>query len=134
MKLTQPWFWGLAVMSLLWLNPSSAWARPPRPPAGELAPRGPGPNHQRQRQEIMSALAQRRYELAQLFQVDEPDRRAIDSKLQEIFELEQRRQHLMVDVFFDARTHMPKPQFERHRAQLIRSLMGKGKLVPERDD
>jgi Spy/CpxP family protein refolding chaperone len=117
----------LAVCSLLCLaRPSLAQPVEGNNPR-RLQRRTQADSVQQKKQLLLKQLGEKRLELAQILQAENPDRGAVQVKLSEIVELERQRQEVLVDAFFQAKQTMPPRQFENYKRRLIQSLMGPGR-------
>jgi Spy/CpxP family protein refolding chaperone len=74
-------------------------------------------------EEMQLQIKEKRFEMMKLFRDQEPDRKKIYAKIDEIYKLECDRQRLMVDEFFEVRQVLTPEQARVFRIKTYRAMM-----------
>jgi len=107
---------------------SFAWSAPGEPtppgwsglsPKEKSAMRSIREKYQDQRDEINLSMEEKKLELVKLLKQDPPNKPLIKQKINELIILEKARQDLMVDEFFEVRSHLSPTQATRFTRKLI---------------
>jgi len=81
---------------------------------------------ERRRRDLEWAMRAKRLELATMMRTSAPDRKKLEAKVQELVELERRRQFLMLDEFFEVKKILSPQQFELFRERIANVVAGEG--------
>lgn len=111
------------VLAITWLAIPVLAERDPMTPKQLRALRQIRDRYEDQRQDLQLRLQSRRLELARLIREDQVEKESVQNKLDEILELERKRQQLFVDEIFEAKEQLTPSQWGPFRQRVLRHLL-----------